>query len=93
LVVEDEYQRRVSIGELVRSGGSDGAYHRDRDPPDIRYVVSFRLIGLTRSAQPLAALTARSTPWVWIALCVLLGTGILLTITSPRVSCSIGFFA
>src|SRR5258707_5025305 len=36
LVVEDEYQRRVSIGELVRSGGSDGAYHRDRDPPDIR---------------------------------------------------------
>jgi Family of unknown function (DUF6644) len=47
------------------------------------YVVSFRLIGLTRSAQPLAVLTARSTPWVWIALGVLLGTGILLTITEP----------
>ncbi len=47
------------------------------------YVLSFRLIGLTRGAQPLASLTARSAPWVWIALCVLLGTGILLTITEP----------
>ncbi len=47
------------------------------------YVVSFRLIGLTRGGQPLAALTAKSTPWVWIALCVLLTTGILLTITEP----------
>jgi magnesium-transporting ATPase (P-type) len=47
------------------------------------YVVSFRLIGLTRGTQPLAVLTARSTPWVWITLGVLLGTGILLTITEP----------
>lgn len=47
------------------------------------YVVSFRLIGLTRSAQPLSTLTARSTPWVWITLGVLLVTGILLTITEP----------
>jgi magnesium-transporting ATPase (P-type) len=47
------------------------------------YVVSFRLIGLTRGGQPLAILIAKSTPWVWITLCVLLGTGILLTITEP----------
>jgi hypothetical protein len=47
------------------------------------YVVSFRLIGLTRGGQSLAVVTAKSTPWVWIALCVLLGTGILLTITEP----------
>jgi magnesium-transporting ATPase (P-type) len=47
------------------------------------YVVSFRLIGLTRGAQPLATLTAKSTPWFWTALCVLLLTGILLTITEP----------
>ena len=47
------------------------------------YVVSFRLIGVTRGAQPLATLTAKSTPWVWIALGVLLGTGVLLTITEP----------
>jgi magnesium-transporting ATPase (P-type) len=47
------------------------------------YVVSFRLIGVTRGGQPLAALAAKSTPWVWIALCVLLCTGILLTITEP----------
>jgi magnesium-transporting ATPase (P-type) len=47
------------------------------------YVVSFRLIGLTRSSQPLAALMARSSPWVWAALCVLLITGALLTITEP----------
>jgi hypothetical protein len=47
------------------------------------YVIAFRLIGLTRGNQPLAALTARSSPWVWTALCVLLATGILLTITEP----------
>ena len=47
------------------------------------YVVSFRLMGVTRRGQPLAVLVAKSTPWVWIALCVLLGTGILLTITEP----------
>lgn len=47
------------------------------------YVVSFRLIGVTRGGQPLAVLIAKSTPWVWTTLCVLLGTGILLTITEP----------
>ena len=47
------------------------------------YVVSFRLIGLTRAEQPLAALIAKSTPWIWTSLCVLLVTGILLTITEP----------
>jgi hypothetical protein len=47
------------------------------------YVVSFRLIGVTRGGQSLAVLIARSTPWVWTALCVLLATGILLTITEP----------
>lgn len=47
------------------------------------YVVSFRLIGVTRAGQPLAVLTARSAPWIWMTLGVLLGTGILLTITEP----------
>src|SRR5271155_789530 len=47
------------------------------------YVVSFRLIGLTRGAQPLAALTAKSTPWFWTTLGVLLLSGILLTVTEP----------
>ena len=47
------------------------------------YVVSFRLIGLTRGTQALATLTARLTPWIWIALCVLLVSGMLLTITEP----------
>jgi magnesium-transporting ATPase (P-type) len=47
------------------------------------YVLSFRLIGLTRGAQPLATLAAKSTPWFWTALCVLLLSGILLTITEP----------
>ncbi len=47
------------------------------------YVVSFRLIGLTRGAQALATLTAKLTPWIWTALCVLLVSGILLTITEP----------
>ncbi len=47
------------------------------------YVMSFRLIGVTRGRQPLAVLIAKSTPWVWTTLGVLLGTGILLTITEP----------
>jgi magnesium-transporting ATPase (P-type) len=47
------------------------------------YVLSFRLIGLTRGAQSLATLTAKSTPWFWTALGVLLVSGILLTITEP----------
>jgi magnesium-transporting ATPase (P-type) len=47
------------------------------------YVMSFRLIGLTRGAQPLATLAAKSTPWIWTTLCVLLISGSLLTITEP----------
>jgi hypothetical protein len=47
------------------------------------YVVSFRLIGLTRGTQALATLSAKLTPWIWTALGVLLGSGILLTITEP----------
>ena len=47
------------------------------------YFLSFKLIAATRRGQPLAVLAARSTPWVWTALCVLLATGILLTITEP----------
>jgi hypothetical protein len=47
------------------------------------YVVSFRLMGLTRGTQALATLTAKLTPWIWTALCVLLVSGTLLTITEP----------
>jgi magnesium-transporting ATPase (P-type) len=47
------------------------------------YVISFRLIGLTRGSLPLASVAARSTPWVWATLSVLLVSGILLTITEP----------
>ena len=47
------------------------------------YVIGFRLIGITRGAQPLARLAARSAPWIWTALSVLLVSGILLTVTEP----------
>jgi magnesium-transporting ATPase (P-type) len=47
------------------------------------YVISLKLVGLIRGAQPLAKTMARSTPWIWTALLVLLVTGILLTITEP----------
>jgi hypothetical protein len=47
------------------------------------YVLSFSLIGLTRVRQPLASLVARSRPWIWATLTVLLISGILLTITEP----------
>jgi hypothetical protein len=47
------------------------------------YVISLKLVGLIRGAQPLAATVARSAPWIWTMLVVLLVTGILLTITEP----------
>jgi magnesium-transporting ATPase (P-type) len=47
------------------------------------YVISFRLVGMTHGSQPLATTMAKSTPWIWTMLCVLLTTGILLTITEP----------
>src|ERR1700689_465860 len=47
------------------------------------YVISFRLVGLTRGSRPLPIVMAKSAPWVWAALAVLLLTGLLLTITEP----------
>jgi len=47
------------------------------------YVLSFRLIGFSRGAQPFAEVAARSAPWIWATLAVLLLTGALLTITEP----------
>jgi hypothetical protein len=47
------------------------------------YVISFRLAGLSRGSHPFAVLTARSMPWIWSALAVLLISGLLLTITEP----------
>jgi hypothetical protein len=47
------------------------------------YVIGFRLLGLTRGTLSLPAIMARSKPWIWIALGVLLATGLLLTITEP----------
>ena len=48
------------------------------------YTLSFRLVGLSRSSQSLAALVTSSLPWTWVALGVLLLTGVLLTITEPE---------
>lgn len=47
------------------------------------YVISFRLIGLSRSSHGLAKLITGSMPWIWTALGVLLVSGALLTITEP----------
>jgi magnesium-transporting ATPase (P-type) len=47
------------------------------------YLVSFRLLGFLRQSPPLAATVMRLQPWIWSALCVLLLSGVLLTITEP----------
>lgn len=47
------------------------------------YVLSFRLIRLSKGIQPVATVAAKLTPWIWASLCVLLVTGVLLTITEP----------
>ena len=47
------------------------------------YMLSVRLVGFSKDRRPLAAITAASMPWIWMALGVLLLTGALLTITEP----------
>jgi magnesium-transporting ATPase (P-type) len=47
------------------------------------YIIGLRLVGVSLGKQSLATVTAKSMPWTWIALGVLLITGALLTITEP----------
>jgi hypothetical protein len=47
------------------------------------YVIALRLVGLPIGKQSLSTVTAKSMPWTWRALGVLLLTGALLTITEP----------
>jgi hypothetical protein len=48
------------------------------------YVISLRLVGFSIGKQSLATVTARSMPWTWLTLGVLLVTGTLLTIAEPE---------
>lgn len=47
------------------------------------YLIGFRLIGLNAESPSLAATVIKSRPWIWSAFCILLLTGVLLTITEP----------
>jgi hypothetical protein len=47
-------------------------------------MLDFKLLHLTRSGPPVETLAVKSVPWVWLALVVLLFTGILLVITEPN---------
>jgi uncharacterized membrane protein SirB2 len=47
-------------------------------------MIDFRLLQLTRSGPPVETMAVKSVPWVWLALVVLLITGILLIITEPN---------
>lgn len=47
------------------------------------YAIALRLVGFTLGKQSIATVTAKTMPWTWIALSVLLLTGTLLTITEP----------
>jgi hypothetical protein len=42
-----------------------------------------KLLGLPVGSQSLAEMISQSMPWVWTGLCILLATGVLLTITEP----------
>lgn len=46
-------------------------------------MTDLKLLGLPVGSQPLAEMVSETMPWVWVALCLLLATGILLTITEP----------
>jgi hypothetical protein len=47
------------------------------------YLIGIRLLGLNSQSPSLAATMTKSRVWIWSALCVLLVTGALLTITEP----------
>jgi hypothetical protein len=46
-------------------------------------LIAGKLVGVTGRALSLSAIMSSAMPWVWYALAVLLGTGLLLTITEP----------
>jgi magnesium-transporting ATPase (P-type) len=46
-------------------------------------MTDLKLLGLHVGSQSLSEMVSQTMPWVWIALCLLLATGILLTITEP----------
>jgi hypothetical protein len=46
-------------------------------------MTALKLLGVPVSSQSLAEMISQAMPWVWTALCVLLATGVLLTITEP----------
>ncbi len=46
-------------------------------------MAGLKLLGLRIGTQTLGEMISQTMPWVWIALCVLLATGALLTITEP----------
>lgn len=46
-------------------------------------MTALKLLGLPVSSQPFAQMISQSMPWVWTALCLLLATGVLLTVTEP----------
>jgi uncharacterized membrane protein SirB2 len=47
-------------------------------------MIDFRLLHLTHRGPPVETMAVKSVPWVWLALVVLLFTGILLIITEPN---------
>ena len=47
-------------------------------------MLDFRLLHLTRGGQPVETMAVKSVPWVWLALIVLLISGVLLIITEPN---------
>jgi hypothetical protein len=47
------------------------------------YLIGIRLLGLNSRSPSLAVTMTNSKIWIWSALCVLLVTGMLLTITEP----------
>ena len=46
-------------------------------------MTDLKLLGFRVGSQSLSEMVSQTMPWVWIGLCVLLATGILLTITEP----------
>ena len=46
-------------------------------------MTDLRMLGVRVSPQPLSEMVSHAMPWIWMALGLLLTTGILLTITEP----------
>ncbi len=77
----------VAFQNLELVGTLDSDHSSNCDQRISRVCIRHRSLSTDRlyplAGFPIATMTANSAPWIWGALCVLLATGVLVTVTEP----------